>query len=170
MVRNLNCIRTRCEYFPHNTRCNGCLTHRRRCTTADITVKFDTSELGIWSSNSNYNHRRCETVNTVCLGFSHEFTQFCQSWFYLQNGVKKVSRITYYRQRLRFFDCGAVFDMPAYFYPGHVTLFCHLTRNQHVYQNQKKEAGNFIKENLGCGAIQNTRFVAQLNISLIHWN
>ena len=109
-----------------------------------------------------------ETVNTVCLGFSHEFTQFCQSWFYLQNGVKKVSRITYYRRRLRFFYCGAVFDLPAYFYPGHVTLFCHLTRNQYVYQNQKKEAGHFIKEILGCGAIKNTRFVAELNISLIH--
>ena len=109
-----------------------------------------------------------ETVNTVCLGFSHEFTQFCQSWFYLQNGVKKVSMITYYRRRLRFFDCGAVFDLPAYFYPGHVTLFCHLTRNQYVYQNQKKEAGHFIKEILGCGAIKNTRFVAELNISLIH--
>ena len=80
----------------------------------------------------------------------------------------KVLRITYYRRRLHFFDCGAVFDLPAYFYPGHVTLSCHLTRNQHVYQNQKKEAGNFIKENLGCGAIKNTRFVAQLNISLIH--
>ena len=112
----------------------------------------------------------CETVNTVCLGFSHEFTQFCQSWFYLQNGVKKVSRITYYRRRLRFFDCGAVFDLPAYFYPDHVTLFCHLTRNQHVYQNKKKEAGNFIKENLGCGAIKNTRFMAELSISLIHLN
>ena len=111
-----------------------------------------------------------ETVNTVCLGFSHEFTQFCQSWFYLQNGVKKVSRITYYRRRLCFFDCGAVFDLSAYFYPGHVTLFGHLTRKQHVYQNQKEEAGNFNREILGCGAIKNTRFVAQLNISLIDWN
>ena len=109
-----------------------------------------------------------ETVNTVCLGFSHEFTQFCQSWFYLQNGVKKVSRITYYQRRLRFFDCGVVFDLPAYFYPGHVTLFCHLTRKQYVYQNQKKEAGHFIKEILGCGTIKNTRFVAELNMFLIH--
>ena len=109
-----------------------------------------------------------ETVNTVCLGFSHEFTQFCQSWFYLQNGVKKVSRITYYRRRLHFFDCRAVFDLSAYFYPGHVTLFGHLTRKQHVYQNQKEEAGNFNREILGCGAIKNTRFVAELNISLIH--
>ena len=108
-----------------------------------------------------------ETVNTVCLGFSHEFTQFCQSWFYLQNGVKKVLRITYYWQRLHFIDCRAVFDLSAYFYPGHVTLFGHLTRKQHVYQNQKEEAGNFNREILGCGAIKNTRFVAQLNISLI---
>ena len=108
-----------------------------------------------------------ETVNTVCLGFSHEFTQFCQSWFYLQNGVKNVSRITYYQRRLRIFNCGAVFDLSAYFYPGHVTLFGHLTRKQNVYQNQKEEAGNFNREILGCGAIKNTRFVAQLNISLI---
>ena len=70
--------------------------------------------------------------------------------------------------KITFFDCGAVFDLPAYFYPGHVTLFCHLTRNQDVYQNQKKEAGHFIKEILGCGAIKNTRFVAELNIPLIH--
>ena len=87
-----------------------------------------------------------ETVNTVCLGLCHKFTQFCQSWFYLQNGVKKVLRITYYQRRLCFFNCGAVFDLSAYFYPGHVTLFGHLTRKQHVYQNQKEEAGNFNRE------------------------
>ena len=70
--------------------------------------------------------------------------------------------------KITFFDCGAVFDLSAYFYPGHVTLFGHLTRNQHVYQNQKEEAGNFNREILGCGAIKNTRFVADLNISLIN--
>ena len=110
---------------------------------------------------------RGETVNTVCLGFSHEFTQFCQSWFYLQNRVKKVLRITYYQRGLHFFECGAVFDLSAYIYPGHVTLFGHMTRKQHVYQSQKEEAGNFTRQILGCGAIKNTRFVAELNISLI---
>ena len=54
-----------------------------------------------------------ETVNTVCLCFSHEFTQFCQSWFYLENGVKIVSRITYFAAQITFFECGAVFDLPA---------------------------------------------------------
>ena len=110
---------------------------------------------------------RGETVNTVCFGFSHEFTQFCQSWFYLQNRVKKVLRFTYYRRGLRFFECRAVFDLSAYIYPGHVTLFGHLTRNQHVYQSQKEEAGNFNRQILACGAIKNTRFVAELNISLM---
>ena len=84
--------------------------------------------------------------------------------FIFKMGSKKCRGLHIIGEDYVFFDCGAVFDLPAYFYPGHVTLFCHLTRNQHVYQNQKKEAGNFIKENLGCGAIQNTRFVAQLNI------
>ena len=44
-----------------------------------------------------------QTVNTVCLCFSHEFTQFCQSWFYLENGVKIVSRITYFAAQITFF-------------------------------------------------------------------
>ena len=30
-----------------------------------------------------------ETVNTVCLGFSHEFRQFSQSFFFLEFRVKK---------------------------------------------------------------------------------
>ena len=44
-----------------------------------------------------------DVPHTVCLGFSHEFTQFCQSWFYLQNQVKKVSRITYFAASITFF-------------------------------------------------------------------
>ena len=57
--------------------------------------------------------KKIETVNNVCLSFSHEFTQFCQSWFYLENGVKIVSRITYFAAEITFFECGAVFDLPA---------------------------------------------------------
>ena len=108
-----------------------------------------------------------ETVHTVCLGFSHEFTQFCQSWFYLQNRVKKVSRINISRRGLCFSECRAVFDLSAYIYPGHVTLFGHLTRKQNVYQSQKEEAGKKNREILGGGTIKNTRFVADLNIILI---
>ena len=34
-------------------------------------------------------------VNTVCLRFSHEFTQFSQSFFFLEFRVKNVFRIKY---------------------------------------------------------------------------
>ena len=108
---------------------------------------------------------KSETVNTVCLGFSHEFSQFSQSWFYLQNRVKNVSRITYFVAQITFLRVQSYFDLSAYIYPGHVTLFGHLTRNQHFYQSQKEEAGNLNREILGCGDIKNTRFVAESNMT-----
>ena len=136
------------------------LTENYNCIMSNSNSKLTLVQLFAKKTNNTFQlisvfgYISIETVNTVCLGFSHEFTQFCQSWFYLKNGVKKVSRITYYWQRLHFFDCGAVFDLSAYFYPGHATLFGHLTRKQHVYQNQKEEAGNFQQGNPGLWSLQ----------------
>ena len=36
-----------------------------------------------------------ETVNTVCLGFSHECSEFSQSSYFLEFRVKNVFRIKY---------------------------------------------------------------------------
>ena len=40
-------------------------------------------------------NRDGKQVNTVCLGFSHEFRQFSQSFFFLEFRVKNVFRIKY---------------------------------------------------------------------------
>ena len=56
-----------------------------------------------------------------------------------QKRVKKWRRLRIRVAETQYFECGPVFDLFAYFFTGHVTLFGHLTNFQNVYQGQKKK-------------------------------